>query len=155
MFQVYVPNVSSVFSDVCLQVFHQDVAYIFVSVSDVCSKCFSCFRIYVASVSSGYFKSRFGVTTSVSYAYFNCFIYLQAYVTSVASRCSKSRLDVCISLLAFFCLASVSFPPPASTRHPPRALPLFLDAGDAQADVGPVWVLKRRKNDYMRKRPDV
>jgi hypothetical protein len=50
MFQVYVLNVLSVFPDVCLQVFRLDVEYVFVSVSDVCSNCFSCFRTYVTSV---------------------------------------------------------------------------------------------------------
>jgi hypothetical protein len=43
-------NVLFVFPDICLQVFHLDVAYVFASVLDVCSKCFSCFCTYVASV---------------------------------------------------------------------------------------------------------
>jgi hypothetical protein len=53
MFQVYVPNVSSRFLDISLQVFHIDVAYIFThmkcfqvffaSVLYACFKCFSCF----------------------------------------------------------------------------------------------------------------
>jgi hypothetical protein len=50
LFQVYVLNVSSVFLDVYLQMFHFDVAYVFVSVLDVCSKRFSYFRMYVASI---------------------------------------------------------------------------------------------------------
>ena len=53
------------FQTYVLQVFHLDVAYIFTSVSDVCSKCFSCFHTYFASVSSGCFKSRSSVAASV------------------------------------------------------------------------------------------
>jgi hypothetical protein len=55
MFQVYVPNVSSRFLGVCLQVFHLDVAYVFThmkcfqvffsSVSHICFECFSCFTL--------------------------------------------------------------------------------------------------------------
>jgi hypothetical protein len=59
-----------------LQVFYLDVAYVlqwlhtyfssfffgcFASVSDVCCNCFSCFRTYVASVSSKGYKSKLGV----------------------------------------------------------------------------------------------
>jgi hypothetical protein len=91
MFQVYVPTVSSVLDVCCkcfiwmlqkyikhmFQVFHLDVAYIcngythvFFCVSDICCNrlkkdiccnCFSCFRTYVASVSSGCYKSRSSV----------------------------------------------------------------------------------------------
>jgi hypothetical protein len=50
------------------QVFHLDVAYIlqwlhtcFSGVSDVCCKCFSCFRIYITSASSGCCKSKSSV----------------------------------------------------------------------------------------------
>jgi hypothetical protein len=42
MFQVYVSNVSSRFSDVCLQVFHPDVAYVFTHMK--------CFQVCFASV---------------------------------------------------------------------------------------------------------
>jgi hypothetical protein len=42
MFEVYVPNVSSRFSDVCLQVFHLDVAYVFTHIK--------CFQVFFASV---------------------------------------------------------------------------------------------------------
>jgi hypothetical protein len=38
MFQVYVSNVSSHFLDICLQVFHLDVAYVFTNM-----KCFQVF----------------------------------------------------------------------------------------------------------------
>jgi hypothetical protein len=50
--QVYVPNVSSRFPDVCLQVFHLDVTYVFTHMK--------CFRVFFASV---------------SYACFECFSY--------------------------------------------------------------------------------
>jgi hypothetical protein len=54
MFQIYVPNVLSRFPDVCLQVFHLNVAYVFTrmkcfqvfffsNVSYACFECFSCF----------------------------------------------------------------------------------------------------------------
>jgi hypothetical protein len=104
MFEVYVPNVSSRFSDVCLQVFHLDVAYVFTHMK--CFQVFFCkcfirmfrvfkmFRTYVASVSSGCFKSRYSVTASVSDACFMCFIYLQTYVASVGSGCFKNRSGV-------------------------------------------------------------
>ena len=73
MLQAFVPNVSTVFPDVCciyfthmLQVFYLDVVYmvlkcfsgVFASVSDACFKCFICLQTYVASVASGCFKSR-------------------------------------------------------------------------------------------------
>jgi hypothetical protein len=64
---IYVLSVSYV----CSQVFHLDVAYVcigfqvfssaFVSVLDTCFKCFICLLLYVATVASGYFKSRSGV----------------------------------------------------------------------------------------------
>jgi hypothetical protein len=43
MFHLFLP-------DVCLQALHLDVAYVSASVSDVYSKCFGCFYMYVASV---------------------------------------------------------------------------------------------------------
>jgi hypothetical protein len=51
-------DVSSSFPDVCLQVFHLDVAYVFTSVSNVYSKCFSCFLRMLQLFSSRCFKSR-------------------------------------------------------------------------------------------------
>jgi hypothetical protein len=52
-----------------LQVFYLHVAYVsngfqvfFASVSDTCFKCFISLHTYVASVASGYVKSRSGVT---------------------------------------------------------------------------------------------
>ena len=50
MFQVYVPNVSSVFSDVCLQVFHLDVAYVFANVSIVFIRMLQVFHLDVSKV---------------------------------------------------------------------------------------------------------
>jgi hypothetical protein len=80
MFQVYVPNVSSVPDACCkymfqvFQVFHTyiasvhlGVAYVqwfssvfmrFASVLDVCFRCFICLLLYVATVAFGCFKCR-------------------------------------------------------------------------------------------------
>jgi hypothetical protein len=60
------------FSDLCLQVFHLDVAYIattfqflgvFAIVSDACFKCFICLQTYAVNVSFGCFKNRSGCCT--------------------------------------------------------------------------------------------
>ena len=99
--------------------------------SGIFCKCFICmFRVfqlfgtYVASVSSGYFKSRSGVAASVSDACFMCSICLQTYVASVASECFKSRSGVA-SLSSLFCcltFASVSPPPPPGASWASAAL---------------------------------
>jgi hypothetical protein len=126
MFQVYVPNVSSRFPDVYLQVFYLDVANVFHTCevfSAIFCKCFihmfrvfQLFHTYVASVSSGYFKSRSGVAGSVSHACFMCFFCLQTYVVSITPGCFKSRSCVA-SLSSFFCcltITSLSPPPPGA-----------------------------------------
>ena len=99
----------------------------FASVSSGCCICFcKCFR------------RMFQVFQLFPYVCCKCFICLQTYVASVTSGCFKSRSDVASPSSLFYCLASVSLPPPASAGHAPP-LPLFLDAGDARADTGPAW----------------
>jgi hypothetical protein len=82
--------------------------------------------MYVASVSSEYFKNRSGVAASVLYACFMCFIYLQTYVASVVSIYFKSRSSIASlsSLLCYLAFASVS-PPPPGTGWAFAALSLF------------------------------
>jgi hypothetical protein len=72
MLQVYLFGCCICFTYM-LQVFYLLVAYIlqwfwdiFASVSDACFKCFICFRTYVTSVESRYFKSRSGVASPSS-----------------------------------------------------------------------------------------
>ena len=72
MLQDSVPNISSVFIDVCRKCVYLDVAY----VSYICCKCFI-----------GILRMFSSVFTSVSDACFRCFICLQTYVISAASRC--------------------------------------------------------------------
>jgi hypothetical protein len=103
------------FSYVCLQVFYLDVAYVFASVTDVCSKFLAVFvrilQVFHLDV------SKVDLMLQQVYACFECFICLHTYVASVASGGFKSRLDVASSFSLFCCLASVSLPPPASARH--------------------------------------
>jgi hypothetical protein len=111
MLQASVPNVSSMFSDVCCKCVYPDVVYI----SHICCKVFCLNVAYVLQ----WFHVFLDVFASVSYACFKCFIRLHTYIVNVASRCFKSRSDVaspslpsapspwCI-LLAFSCLASFS-----------------------------------------------
>jgi hypothetical protein len=69
MFQVYVPNVSSV-SDVCCKCFHLDVAKVNLDAVYTCMlQVYVVFHTYVASVSSGYcicLQVFLGVFASVS-----------------------------------------------------------------------------------------
>jgi hypothetical protein len=52
--QVYLPNVSSCFSDICLQMLHLNIGYVFIHVK--------CFHVFFASVSYACFEC------------FNCFV---------------------------------------------------------------------------------
>jgi hypothetical protein len=73
MLQVFVPNVSFMFSDICYKCVYLDVAYVcngfqalfrfFSSVSEPCFKCFICLQTYVVAIVSGCFKSRLCVCT--------------------------------------------------------------------------------------------
>jgi hypothetical protein len=124
MFQVYVSNVSSVFPDVCSQVFYLDVAYIFTSVSEVCSKCF---RTYVANV----------FNLDVSKVDLMLQQVFHMHVSSVSSAFKrmlqvlhldvfKNRSSVASRSSLFCCLASASVSPPplAPTGHLPPPLSL-------------------------------
>jgi hypothetical protein len=63
---------------------------------------FQLFHTYVASISSGCYKSKYGIAASVSDACFMCFICLQTYVVNVVFECFKSRSSVA-SLFSLFC----------------------------------------------------
>jgi hypothetical protein len=103
MLQMSVPNVSSVFSNICCKCVYLNVAYIshiccncFMWMSRMCCNSFQLFRVFVVMVSDV------------------CFIYLQMYVANVVFGYLKSKLGVaspsspwCL-LLAFCCLASFS-----------------------------------------------
>ena len=109
MFHVYFPNVSSHFPDVCLQVFHLDVTYIFTHMK--------CFQVFL---------------TSVSYACFECFSYF-VRMSSVSFGCLKSRTDVAASALdaCFGAVRLAGFQtsrlvsPHSDTIHQPAAI-VFL-----------------------------
>jgi hypothetical protein len=82
MLQAYVLSVSDV-SDVCFKCVYLNVAYVAMALP-ACSRCM--FPTYVASVSSGSWKNRFGCCICC-YAYTHIF---QSHVLSVSSV-----LDVC------------------------------------------------------------
>jgi hypothetical protein len=95
MLQTSVPNVLSVFSDVCCKCVYLNVAY----VSHICCKCFIwmlCMLQWFSSVFSSVF-------TSFSEVCFKYFICLQTYIASITSGCFKSRSG----------LAHVAMSPPA------------------------------------------
>jgi hypothetical protein len=69
-----------------LQVFHLDITKIDLDVAYI-YKCFRCFHMYVASVSSGYYKNRSG-----------CCIYIQVFQVFSYVYCKCFHLDV-----AMFC----------------------------------------------------
>jgi hypothetical protein len=103
-------------------VFYLDVAYIFTSVSDVCSKCFrtyiaSVFNIYVSKVDLVLQQVFHMHVSSVSSAFKHMLqvLYLDVF---------KSRSNVASRSSLFYCLASVSPPPPAPAGHPPPPLSL-------------------------------
>ena len=75
MLQAHVPNVSSVFSNVCCKCIYLDVVY----VSHICYKCFIWMLRMFAIVSR--------VFASVLDAYFKCFIDFHSYVANVATGC--------------------------------------------------------------------
>ena len=56
MFHTYVASVLRG-RCICFAMTFQVFSGVFANVSDVCFKCFICLQTYVASVSSGYFKS--------------------------------------------------------------------------------------------------
>jgi hypothetical protein len=86
---------------------------------------FQLFRTYVASVSSGCFKSRSYVAASVSDACFMCIICLQIYVAKV-----DRMLHLCLRFSAASPSPRCLFLLPAPARHSPP-LPPLLDAGIA------------------------
>ena len=86
MLQASVPNVSSIFLDVCCKYVYLDVAY----VSCICCKCFN-WMLREFTMFSSVLQVFF---VSVSDTCFKCFICLQTYVASVASGCLKTRSGV-------------------------------------------------------------
>ena len=85
MFHTYVASVLSRYR-VCLQWFSSVFSRIFASISNTCFKCFIRLLLYVASIASGYFKSR----------------------SAIASLSSPSATSPWCLLLACCCLASFS-----------------------------------------------
>ena len=85
MFQTFVPNVPSIFSDVCSNHVYLGVVY----VSHICCMCFILDVAYVLQ-----WFSSVSCVLSVSDACFKRFICLHTYVASVVSGCFKSRSGV-------------------------------------------------------------
>ena len=103
VFQVYVLNVSSVFSYVCCKWVYLDVAY----AAHISCKCY----IWMLRMFAMAFQSVFKIYLQVfSYACFKRFICLSLYVASVASGCFKSGSGV--ASFRSLSTASTSPPPP-------------------------------------------
>jgi hypothetical protein len=80
MLQAFVPNVSSIYLDVCYKCVYLHIAYI----SHICLHVFYVDIAYVFAMVSSVFQMFF---ISVLDACFKCFICLQMYVASTAFEC--------------------------------------------------------------------
>jgi hypothetical protein len=104
MLQVSVPNVSSVFSDVCCKCVYLDVAY----VSHICCKCF----IWILHMFCNGFSNIFRCFCKC----FRCVFYLSLDVfANVSSGCFKSRIGI----------AHVAMMPVAGGQRPTAGLQLL------------------------------
>jgi hypothetical protein len=157
MLQDFVPNVSAVFPDVYCKCVYLDIAYVshmwckyfiwilrmfymvfkcfsgvFASVSDAYFKCFICLQTYVASVASGCFRTKSGVTspTSLSYCLASVSPPPPDASSSFLSRCwwrlGRHRSHMSAGNDAAKQIACMGVRTPRPSRHPGARKPIIF-----------------------------